>query len=185
MTADKNPNRRGLEWIARGMELALKPFSELAQAINGGKVKALYAIGGEVPVDPSLVAHGFARLEYVVLQAANESGLNAPGPLALPLGGARGGRGDFHQPRRHHPALPARLPAARGREASLGVGGDPGPGVRVPLGARQRPGRVPRVGAARGGAQELRLGWRGAAGEARPGDQPHSHRGGWATAGIP
>jgi NADH-quinone oxidoreductase subunit G len=52
MTADKNPNRRGLEWIARAMELALKPFSELAQAINGGKVKALYAIGGEVPVDP-------------------------------------------------------------------------------------------------------------------------------------
>ena len=53
MTPDKNPNRRGLEWIARGLDLALKPFSELAQGINSGKVKALYAIGGEVPVDPS------------------------------------------------------------------------------------------------------------------------------------
>ena len=84
MTADKNPNRRGLEWIARAMELALKPFSELAQAINGGKVKALYAIGGEVPVDPSLVAHGFARLEYVVLQAANESAITAQAHVLLP-----------------------------------------------------------------------------------------------------
>ena len=84
MTPDKNPNRRGLEWIARGLDLALKPFSELGQAINSGKVKALYAVGGEVPVDPSLVAHGFARLEYLVMQASNESAISAQAHVLLP-----------------------------------------------------------------------------------------------------
>ena len=84
MTADKNPNRKGLEWIARGLELALKPFVELAQAINTGKVKALYAVGGEVPVDPSLVANGFGRLEYLVLQASNESPITAQAHVLLP-----------------------------------------------------------------------------------------------------
>jgi NADH-quinone oxidoreductase subunit G len=84
MTPDKNPNRRGLEWVARGLDLSLKPFSELGQSINLGKVKALYAIGGEVPVDPSLVANGFARLEYLVLQASNESPITAQAHVLLP-----------------------------------------------------------------------------------------------------
>jgi NADH-quinone oxidoreductase subunit G len=84
MTADKNPNRKGLEWIARALELALKPFSELGQSINAGRVKAVYAVGGEVPVDPSLVAHGFARLEYLVLQASNESAITAQAHVLLP-----------------------------------------------------------------------------------------------------
>jgi NADH-quinone oxidoreductase subunit G len=66
MTADRILNRRGLEWVARGLELALRPFSELTQAIAGGKVKALYAIGGEVPVDPAVAAEAFGRLEYFV-----------------------------------------------------------------------------------------------------------------------
>ena len=84
MTPDKNPNRKGLEWIARGVELTLRPFSELGQAINAGKVKALYAVGGEVPVDPSLVANGFGRLEYLVLQASNESAITAQAHVLLP-----------------------------------------------------------------------------------------------------
>ena len=84
MTPDKNPNRRGLEWIARGLELTLRPFSELGQGINAGKVKALYAVGGEVPVDPSLVANGFGRLEYLVLQASNESAITAQAHVLLP-----------------------------------------------------------------------------------------------------
>ena len=84
MTPDKNPNRKGLEWIARGLEVTLKPFSELGQAINAGKVKALYAVGGEVPVDPSLVANGFGRLEYLVLQASNESPITAQAHVLLP-----------------------------------------------------------------------------------------------------
>jgi len=84
MTPDKNPNRKGLEWIARGLELTLKPFSELGQAINAGKVKALYAVGGEVPVDPTLVAHGFGRLEYLVLQSSNESAITEQAHVLLP-----------------------------------------------------------------------------------------------------
>ena len=64
--------------------MTLKPFSELGQAINAGKVKALYAVGGEVPVDPSLVANGFGRLEYLVLQASNESPITAQAHVLLP-----------------------------------------------------------------------------------------------------
>ena len=84
MTPDKNPNRKGLEWIARGLELTLRPFSELGQAINAGKVKALYAVGGEVPVDSTLVANGFGRLEYLVLQSSNESAITAQAHVLLP-----------------------------------------------------------------------------------------------------
>ena len=84
MTGDKNPNRRGLEWIARGLDLALLPFSELMAAIGSGKVKALYAIGGEVPVDLAQAAQTFARLEYFVLQATNESALTAQAHVLLP-----------------------------------------------------------------------------------------------------
>jgi len=84
MTPDKNPNRRGLEWVARSLDLTLKPFSELGKAINAGTVKALYAVGGEVPVDPSLVSVGFARLEYLVLQASNESAITAQAHVLLP-----------------------------------------------------------------------------------------------------
>jgi NADH-quinone oxidoreductase subunit G len=84
MTPDKNPNRRGLEWIARGLELALKPFSELTAAIDSGQVKALYAIGGEVPTDAASVAQTFSRLEYFVLQASNETPVSAQAHVLLP-----------------------------------------------------------------------------------------------------
>jgi len=84
MSADKNPNRRGLEWIARGLDLALLPFHELSAAITAGRVKALYAIGGEVPVDISQAALTFSRLEYFVLQASNESALTAQAHVLLP-----------------------------------------------------------------------------------------------------
>jgi NADH-quinone oxidoreductase subunit G len=84
MTADKNPNRKGLEWVARGLELSLKPFSELTQAITAGKVKAVYAVGGEVPMDAEAAAAVFSRLEYFVLQASNESAVTAQAHVLLP-----------------------------------------------------------------------------------------------------
>ena len=84
MRPDKNPNRRGLEWVARGLELTLRPFAELSQRIAGGTVKALYAIGGEVPVDASAAAEAFGRLEYFVLQASNESPVTAQAHVLLP-----------------------------------------------------------------------------------------------------
>ncbi len=84
MRPDKNPNRRGLEWVARGLEVTLKPFAELTQRIAGGTVKALYAIGGEVPVDAAVAAQAFGKLEYFVLQASNESPVTAQAHVLLP-----------------------------------------------------------------------------------------------------
>ncbi|HUM12882.1 MAG TPA: 2Fe-2S iron-sulfur cluster-binding protein [Myxococcaceae bacterium] len=84
MRPDKNPNRRGLEWVARGLEVTLKPFAELTQAIAAGKVKALYAIGGEVPVDAAVAAQAFGKLEYFVLQASNESPVTEQAHVLLP-----------------------------------------------------------------------------------------------------
>lgn len=76
MTADKNPNRKGLEWIARGLGLALKPFDGLVPQIESGLVKALYAVGAEIPTDAGAFAAAAQRLELFVLQAFNE------GPVA-------------------------------------------------------------------------------------------------------
>jgi NADH-quinone oxidoreductase subunit G len=76
MTADKNPNRKGLEWIAKALGLALEPFDALLAAVDAGTVKAVYAIGAEVPVaDVGSVANSFEKLELLVVQAINESPL--------------------------------------------------------------------------------------------------------------
>ena len=45
LTADRNPNRRGMEAIAKALGLALVRLEDLTASIQGGKVKALYAIG--------------------------------------------------------------------------------------------------------------------------------------------
>ncbi|MFZ5472012.1 MAG: 2Fe-2S iron-sulfur cluster-binding protein [Myxococcota bacterium] len=71
MTADKNPNRKGLEWIAAALGLRLAAVDVLAADIESGKVKAVYAIGGEVPVDAELFSKSLAQLELFVLQAFN------------------------------------------------------------------------------------------------------------------
>jgi NADH-quinone oxidoreductase subunit G len=84
MTADKNPNRKGLELIAKGLGLELKPFEELAPALHSGKVKALYAIGTEVPGDAEAFAQAAAAAEVFVAQAFNESPLTAQATVLLP-----------------------------------------------------------------------------------------------------
>ena len=84
MTADKNPNRKGLELIAKGLGLALKPFEELAPALHSGKVKALYAIGTEVPGDAEAFAQAAAAVEVFVAQAFNESPITAQATVLLP-----------------------------------------------------------------------------------------------------
>ena len=131
-----------------------------------------------------LVAQGFARLEYLVLQSSNESAITAQAQVLLPAAVHVEDEGTFTNldgiTQRFR-----RLPAAGGREAPLGVGRGPGPGVRLSLAACQRPGRVPRVGAASGRARQLRLGWSRAAGEDRPGAQPPSHRRRRTAAGVP
>jgi NADH-quinone oxidoreductase subunit G len=84
MTADKNPNRKGLEWIAKGLGLTLRPFEELSSGIESRSVKALYAVGAEVPADTQAFANVLARLEVVVVQAFNLSAVTAQAHVLLP-----------------------------------------------------------------------------------------------------
>ena len=65
--ADENPNRRGVELVAQAFGLMLRPYSDLAAAVEAGKVKALWAVGGEAP-DPAAAA----KLETLVCQAYND-----------------------------------------------------------------------------------------------------------------
>ncbi|GEJ57900.1 2Fe-2S iron-sulfur cluster-binding protein [Anaeromyxobacter diazotrophicus] len=80
--ADENPNRRGLELVAQAFGLALKPFAELGPAIEAGRVKAVWAVGTEVP-DPAAAA-AFARLETLVCQAYNHGPLAREATVLLP-----------------------------------------------------------------------------------------------------
>jgi NADH-quinone oxidoreductase subunit G len=83
MTADKNPNRRGLELIAQGLGLALRTFDELLSGIQDGTLKALYAIGAEVP-DVEAFAAAAAKLELFVVQAINECPATSQADVLLP-----------------------------------------------------------------------------------------------------
>jgi NADH-quinone oxidoreductase subunit G len=84
LTADKNPNRQGLELIAKGLGLKTRPFDELTRAIEQGQVKALYAVGTEVPVEPAAFAQVAQRLELFVAQAMNEGPVAQAAHVALP-----------------------------------------------------------------------------------------------------
>jgi len=97
MTADKNPNRKGLEFIAQGLGLTLKPFDELVKGISGGKVKALYAVGTEVPVEVDGFAQTAAKLDVFVAQATNESALTAQATVLLPASAHIEADGSFVQ----------------------------------------------------------------------------------------
>lgn len=97
MTADKNPNRKGLEFIAKGLGLTLKPFEELVSGIDSGKVKALYAVGAEVPVDAEAFAQTAAKLEVFVAQATNESPVTAQTTVLLPANAHIEDEGSFVQ----------------------------------------------------------------------------------------
>ena len=80
--ADQNPNRKGLELAAAAYGLAVRPFSELLAAVAGGKVKALWAVGTEIPDEAG--AARLERLEVLVAQAANESALSRLATVLLP-----------------------------------------------------------------------------------------------------
>ena len=84
MTADKNPNRKGLEWIATGLGLKLETFESLGNAIEKGQVKALYAIGCEVPVAEDTFAATAKKLDVFVAQAMNESLVTAQAHVLFP-----------------------------------------------------------------------------------------------------
>ena len=80
--ADENPNRRGLELVAHAFQLTLRPFSELAGAIGSGKVKAVWAVGAEIP-DPA-AAPQLGKLEAFVCQSFGQGGLAREATVLLP-----------------------------------------------------------------------------------------------------
>ncbi|MCP3060843.1 2Fe-2S iron-sulfur cluster-binding protein [Myxococcus sp. K38C18041901] len=83
-TADKNPNRKGLEWIAKGLGLKVETYESLTQALSKGQVKGLYAIGTEVPGDVEAFASAAASLDVFVVQEKNESPVTAQATVLLP-----------------------------------------------------------------------------------------------------
>ena len=97
MRADKNPNRKGLTWIAAALGLGLRPFGELVLAIEVGQVKALYALGAEVPVPAAQAAAALSKVEFAVLQAANVSALTTQAQVLLPAAAHVEDEGTFTQ----------------------------------------------------------------------------------------
>ena len=83
ITADKNPNRKGLEAIAKGFGLELKPFAELTKGIDAGSVKGLFALGAEVPEAEETFAARAQKLELFITTATNESKVTAAAHLTL------------------------------------------------------------------------------------------------------
>ena len=81
ITADKNPNRKGLENIAKGFGFTVKPFAELTAAL-GKSIKALYAVGTEVPEAPETFAQRLDGVTFVV-SATNESAITNVADVVL------------------------------------------------------------------------------------------------------
>jgi NADH-quinone oxidoreductase subunit G len=82
--ADENPNRRGLELVAQAFGIELRPFDDLAAAVTGGGVKALWAVGTELPVDAVAAAPALAGLEVLVCQATNLDEVARAATVLLP-----------------------------------------------------------------------------------------------------
>ena len=78
--ADENPNRRGVELAAQAFGLVVKPFAELVAAAGAGAVKAVWAIGAELPA----AAGALASLATLVVQASNGGALAAAATVLLP-----------------------------------------------------------------------------------------------------
>jgi NADH-quinone oxidoreductase subunit G len=79
--ADENPNRRGLELAAQASGMALRPFADLAAAVQAGRVKAVWAVGTELPVEGAGEQLAGAT---VVAQAMNEDALARGAEVLLP-----------------------------------------------------------------------------------------------------
>jgi len=117
MTADKNPNRTGLTWIAAGLGLALRSFSDLIDALDAGAVKALYVIGGEWPIEPVQPLAAFQRSELLVVQAINRGPLTELADVLMPASTHVEDEGSFanldgiiQRFRRAYPPLPESQP---------------------------------------------------------------------------
>jgi NADH-quinone oxidoreductase subunit G len=91
--ADQNPNRAGLDLVARAFGLAVRPASDLAAAVAAGKVKGIWAVGTELP-DPAL-ATALGRAEALVVQAVNEGPLSQAATVLLPASAVPESDGTF------------------------------------------------------------------------------------------
>jgi len=91
--ADENPNRRGLELVARAFGFAMKPAVDLARAVEAGTVRAIWSVGTEL-ADPDLAAT-LAGVEALVAQATTEGGLAQGATVALPASPAPESDGTF------------------------------------------------------------------------------------------
>jgi NADH-quinone oxidoreductase subunit G len=80
--ADQNPNRKGLELVARALALRVRPVAELAAAVAAGAVKAVWAVGAETPDE--VVAAKLEGAEALVVQAVNENHLARHATVLLP-----------------------------------------------------------------------------------------------------
>ncbi len=93
--ADKNPNRLGLRWVAKGFGLELRSFDALLEQVDQGKAKALFAAGAEVPKEPQLVAGVIEPLELIVVQATNRGAVAGAADFLLPAAPHAEGDGHF------------------------------------------------------------------------------------------
>jgi NADH-quinone oxidoreductase subunit G len=80
--ADENPDRKGLELVASAFGFPLRPFAELARAVEAGSVQAVWAVGSEVP--EAAAAAALARVPDLVVQATNVGDLAAAATVLLP-----------------------------------------------------------------------------------------------------
>jgi NADH-quinone oxidoreductase subunit G len=83
MQADKNPNKKGLEAIARGFKLNLKTFSDLTTALDKGHVKGLLMVGHDVPEASDVFAKRLAGVTTAVVVATNEGDVSNAADIAL------------------------------------------------------------------------------------------------------
>jgi NADH-quinone oxidoreductase subunit G len=90
--ADQNPDRAGLELVARAFGLAVRPAADLARAVEAGQVKAVWAVGAELPAPELAAALGKATL---VVQATNEGPLASAAAVLLPASPAPESDGTF------------------------------------------------------------------------------------------
>ncbi|HYQ80986.1 MAG TPA: 2Fe-2S iron-sulfur cluster-binding protein [Anaeromyxobacteraceae bacterium] len=80
--ADENPNRRGLELAAGAFGLKVRPFADLVKGIESGAVKAVWAVGSEIP--DAHAAAAFGKLEAFVCQAYNDGPVARAATVLLP-----------------------------------------------------------------------------------------------------
>lgn len=97
ITADKNPNRKGLEAIAKGLGLELKPYSALVTAIEKGESKVVYALGADMPEGDEAFAKLAGKLDALIVAATNENKVTEAAHVVLAASSHVEDEGSFTQ----------------------------------------------------------------------------------------